>query len=59
MGCAQGTSACAQWCPLAKFIGSFLVAHLPASGPLPTCSIYLKRLVNPSRKADDGWKTVK
>ncbi|KAK9809210.1 hypothetical protein WJX72_011487 [[Myrmecia] bisecta] len=22
-------------------------------------SIYLKRLVNPSRKADDGWKTVK
>lgn len=22
-------------------------------------SIYLKRLVNPARKADDGWKTVK
>lgn len=22
-------------------------------------SIYLKRLVNPTRKADDGWKTVK
>jgi len=22
-------------------------------------SIYLKRLINPSRKADDGWKTVK
>lgn len=22
-------------------------------------SIFLKRLVNPSRKADDGWKTVK
>ena len=23
------------------------------------CSIYLKRLVNPTRKADDGWKTVR
>ena len=22
-------------------------------------SIFLKRLVNPARKADDGWKTVK
>jgi proteasome lid subunit RPN8/RPN11 len=22
-------------------------------------SVYLKRLINPSRKADDGWKTVK
>lgn len=22
-------------------------------------SIYLKRLINPARKADDGWKTVK
>lgn len=22
-------------------------------------SIFLKRLINPSRKADDGWKTVK
>ena len=22
-------------------------------------SIFLKRLVNPQRKADDGWKTVK
>ena len=22
-------------------------------------SVYLKRLVNPDRKADDGWKTVK
>jgi hypothetical protein len=22
-------------------------------------SIYMKRLVNPSRKADDGWKTVR
>jgi len=22
-------------------------------------SIHLKRLVNPTRKADDGWKTVK
>lgn len=22
-------------------------------------SIFLKRLVNPDRKADDGWKTVK
>lgn len=21
------------------------------------CSIYLKRLLNPTRKADDGWKT--
>ena len=22
-------------------------------------SIFLKRLINPARKADDGWKTVK
>ena len=22
-------------------------------------SIYMKRLVNPARKADDGWKTVR
>ncbi len=22
-------------------------------------SIYIKRLVNPTRKADDGWKAVK
>lgn len=26
---------------------------------LRCCSIYLKRLVNPTRKADDGWKTVR
>jgi hypothetical protein len=22
-------------------------------------SIYIKRLVNPTRKADDGWKSIK
>lgn len=25
--------------------------------PSLPCSIYLKRLLNPTRKADDGWKT--
>jgi len=32
--------------------------HLTFESP-SAFSIYLKRLVNPARKADDGWKTVK
>ena len=31
----------------------------PSAGCFCCPSIYLKRLVNPSRKADDGWKTVR
>ncbi len=35
-------------------LGQDLVFESPSA-----FSIYLKRLVNPARKADDGWKTVK
>ena len=42
-------------------MGSFLqVAGRNMTFESPSAfSIFLKRLVNPARKADDGWKTVK
>jgi hypothetical protein len=40
--------------PLSPLVSADMYFESPSA-----FSIYLKRLVNPTRKADDGWKTVK
>ena len=50
---ASNVSEAAGMVP-AKVAGRDMLFESPSA-----FSIFLKRLINPARKADDGWKTVK
>jgi hypothetical protein len=54
----KGTQQAASLAPDGRIVTSLGGRALAFDSP-SAFSIYFKRLINPTRKADDGWKTVK